>query len=140
MVKGKGADMKRILFFIVIIILLACLSVGWAQVVYYANQTTIAWDAVTKYQDGTILPAGTIVSYEIYLKDGTQTLLGLTTATQFTVTLTDYLIHDVGVRASITVGETKYFSEVAWSSVEGISPFVVQRYPAPAKVQNLRVE
>jgi len=132
--------MKRTIFFIVFVILLGCLSLAWAQTVHYANQSTIAWDAVTKYQDGTVLPTGTVVSYEIYLKDGTQTLLGLTTSTQFTVTLTDYLIHDVGVRASITVGGTKYFSEVAWASVDGVPPFVLQRYPAPAKVQNLRVE
>jgi hypothetical protein len=132
--------MKRVIFIIAIVILLGCLSVGWTQTVHYANQTTIAWDAVTKYQDGSVLPAGTVVSYEIYLKDGTQTLLGLTTATQFTVTLTDYLIHDVGVRAGITISGTKYFSEVAWASVDGVPPFVLQRYPAPAKVQNLRVE
>ena len=132
--------MRKALFFIAIVILLGCLSVGWTQTVHYANQTTIAWDPVTKYQDGTTLPAGTVVSYEIYLKDGTQTLLGLTTATQFTVTLTDYLIHDVGVRAGITISGTKYFSEVAWASVDGVPPFVLQRYPAPAKVLNLRVE
>lgn len=132
--------MRKTLFFIAIVILLGCLSLGFAQVIHYANQTTIAWDPVTKYQDGTVLPAGTVVSYEIYLKDGTQTLLGLTTATQFTVTLTDYLIHDVGVRAGITISGTKYFSEVAWASVDGVPPFVLQRYPAPAKVQNLRVE
>jgi hypothetical protein len=130
--------MKKVFFCVAIVILLAGLAFG--QTVHYANQSTIAWDAVTKYQDGTNLPTGTVVKYEIYLKDGTQTLLGETTTTQFTVTLTDYLIHDVGVRAGITIGGTKYFSEVAWSSVDGVPPFVLQRYPAPAKVQNLRVE
>ena len=130
----------RKVWIILIALLMISISVAWAQTVHYANQSTIAWDAVTKYQDGTVLPTGTVVSYEIYLKDGTQTLLGLTTSTQFTVTLTDYLIHDVGVRASITVGGTKYFSEVAWASVDGVPPFVLQRYPAPAKVLNLRVE
>jgi hypothetical protein len=125
-----------------LILLCTVLVVGLAnaQTIHYANQATIAWDAVTKYQDGTNLPTGTVVKYEIYLKDGTQTLLGETTATQFTVTLTDYLIHDVGVRSNITVGGTKYFSEVAWASVDGVPPFVLQRYPAPAKVQNLKVE
>jgi hypothetical protein len=126
-----------------LILLCTVLGVGLAsaQTVYYANQATIAWDAVTQYADGTNFPVGTIVTYEVYLKDGTQTKIGQTTNTQFLVTLTDYLIHDVGVRASITSGSTTYYSELAWSSVDGKpSPFVLQVYPAPAKVQNLRVE
>ena len=130
--------MKRAILIIALLILFAGLAIG--QTIHYANQATIQWDAVTKYQNGTALPAGTVVTYEVYLKDGTQTLLGETTTTQFVVTLTDYLIHDVGVRAAITVGGTKYFSELAWSSVDGVPPFVLQVYPAPAKVQNLRVE
>jgi hypothetical protein len=133
---------RKYFWTILITILSVGLAVGLAsaQTIHYANQATIAWDAVTKYQDGTNLPTGTVVKYEIYLKDGTQTLLGETIAVQFTVTLTDYLIHDVGVRSNITVGGTKYFSEVAWASVDGVPPFVLQRYPAPAKVLNLRVE
>lgn len=130
--------MKRTIFFIVFVVLLACLSIGWTQVIHYANQTTIVWDPVTKYADGTAI-LGT-VSYEVYLKDGAQTLLGETSATMLTITLNDYLIHDVGVRAVLTQGGTKYYSELVWSSVDGTpSPFVLQRYPAPAKVENLRI-
>jgi len=130
---------KRLLPLILLCVVLA-VGLASAQTVHYANQSTIKWDAVTKYQNGTTLPAGTVVTYEIYLKDGSQTLLGETTNTQFVVTLTDYLIHDVGVRSYITVSGTKYFSEVAWSSVDGVPPFVLQVYPAPAKVANLKVE
>jgi len=133
---------RKCLWTILFTILSVGLAVGLAsgQTIHYANQSTIKWDAVTKYAGGASLPAGTVVTYEIYLKDGSQTLLGETTTTQFVVTLTDYLIHNVGVRAYITSGATKYYSEVAWSSVDGVPPFVLQVYPAPAKVLNLRVE
>jgi hypothetical protein len=130
--------MKK-LFIIGLVLLMASLAIG--QTIHYANQATIQWDAVTTYLDGTNLPTGTIVTYEIYLKDGVQTKFGETTTTQFTVTLTDYLIHDVGVRAAITLSGKTYYSEITWSSIEGKpDPFVLQVYPAPAKVQNLRVE
>lgn len=132
--------MKRFLVIMAMVLLFGSLALG--QTVHYADQVTIAWDPVTKLADGTTpLPAGTSVLYEVYLKDGTQTKVVDTTATEYTITLQDYKKYDVGVVATYTDGGVKYSSDVTWGSVEGKpTPFVLQRYPAPAKVQNLRVE
>ena len=60
--------MKRL-----ILMALILLSVGaassrdlCAQVWHPANQVTLAWDAVTTLHDGTAVPAGSVVKYQVY--------------------------------------------------------------------------
>jgi ribosomal protein L27 len=138
MVKRKGADMKRILFFIAIVILLACLSIGWAQTVHYTNQITIAWDAVTKLADGTTIPAGDVIAYQVYTKKGTgaEVMVGEANSLQQTITFTvegEYLI---GVRTKRTItGGVVTYSDITWSNSADVvavpSPFSVGYYLPP---------
>lgn len=121
--------MKKVLVIAGLILLMSALAFG--QSIHYGKTTTIAWDTVT-------VTSGTI-SYEVYLRNGAQTVLGETTSTQYVVTLNDFVLHDVGVRAVWTDAGIKYYSDIAWSDVEGKPvPFALQQeHPAPAKPANL---
>jgi hypothetical protein len=122
---------------IAFILLIAVVSVGFGAVVY-TNQITIGWDAVTKLGDGTNIPVGDLVSYQVYTKKGTATevLVGEVTSLQQTITFTvegDYLI---GVRAKRTVtGGAIVYSPITWSNSTDIAavpvPFSVGYYLPP---------
>lgn len=128
--------MRKTLILIAGILLVATLSLG--QTVHYANQVTVAWDEVTQMENGTPISVGT-VSYEVFTRTGgVEVLLGETDVTQYTITLDDYEVYDVGVRTVLTQGTERFQSEITWS-VDADPPFVVQRYPAPAEPTGLEV-
>jgi len=90
---------------------------------HVANQTTVAWDAVTVLSDGSPLPTGDTIEYKIYLAnsvtDPSKTNpveVGRTAALQFTITLGTegrFLVGFQSIRISggADVGE----SVIAWS-------------------------
>ena len=119
--------MKKLISIIAFVLMLLLFTVAYS-VVHYANQVTIAWDPVTQTIDSLPLPVGQ-VSYEVYLKTGTvEVLYGEIGSTQITLTFNDYNEYDVGVRAVLTQGANRFYSNVAWSSVEGKPiPFTVWR-------------
>jgi hypothetical protein len=57
--------MKRLLIGFIVTLLVA--SAAWAQVWHTTNQATVKWDPVTELSDGTPLPAGDVIKYDIYM-------------------------------------------------------------------------
>lgn len=128
--------MKRA-WVIAVILLIFVASVGFGAVVY-TNQITVGWDAVTKLGDGTTIPAGDAIAYQVYTKKGTaaEVLVGEINSLQQTITFTvegDYLI---GVRTKRTVtGGAIVYSPITWSNSTDVAavpvPFSVGYYLPP---------
>ena len=113
---------------------------------YPANQRTVAWDAVTTLEDGTPLPEGSTVSYEVFYakEDKTgQMSLGITSATSFTVTLPAEGKYIIGVQAIRNiVGVDPIRSTMAWSDdptkCQNGATFGIIFYIKPGNVGGLR--
>jgi hypothetical protein len=119
-------------------------SMGFAAVVY-TNQITVGWDAVTKLADGTDIPMGDAVAYQVYTKKGTGTevLVGEVNSLQQTITFTvegEYLI---GVRTKRTItGGVVTYSDITWSNSADVVavpvPFSVGYYLPPAAPKGVK--
>ena len=135
--------MKR-LWIVLLVALFMAVSVGFAAVIY-TNQVTIGWDAVTKLADGTNIPTGDVISYQVYTKKGTaaEVLVGEINSLQQTVTFTVEGEYLVGVRTkrAITGGAIVY-STITWSNSTDIAavpvPFSVGYYIPPAVPKGLK--
>jgi len=133
---------------IVLFIILACAVNAQAQTWYTTNQATVAWNPVTTLSDGTAVPAGDVIRYQLYLRIGATgdgTPYGLETeATQTTVTFTTEGAWFIGIKAlRYMTGETAPVGEssIAWSNTaEATSniPFGIRYYAAPASVGGLK--
>jgi hypothetical protein len=140
---------KKPLFVILLCFFMALLSASIAsgQIFYPANEKTIAWDAVTTVvdADGNDFPisATDVIKYKVLLASydgsqiGTPQVLGITTNTNYVVTLSDEGKYVVGVSAlrylSPSDEESISESTITWSHLpEGVEgePFgLVLFYP-----------
>ncbi len=116
--------MKKFLFWalMAILVVLVRYQAAQAQTWYPANQKTVAWDAVTKLDDGTALPADSTVQYRIYVVAASNTTKSnpteVTVVTQPTVliTFTAEGKYFVGVKAERMVAGAKVSeSTITWS-------------------------
>lgn len=112
--------MKK-LFIIFAILIVA--SIASAQTWYEANQVTFAWDAVTTLSDGTAIPSGNTVKYQVYTKPnsvsaGVKTG-GEITATQLLISFTTEGQYFLGVEALRYSGTTllSKSNPITWSDV-----------------------
>lgn len=84
---------------------------------YKGNTTTIGWDAVTTYEDGTTIPSSDPVSYNIYVKNdktGTEIFIGNSNNLQIQVVVPSKGWWRFGI-SSLQLGN--YESPKSWSDV-----------------------
>jgi hypothetical protein len=131
-----GGKMKKV-WIVLVAALCVMFSVGYAGIVY-TNQVTVGWDAVTKLADGTNIPTGDAVAYQVYTKKGTgaEALVGEVNSLQQTITFTVEGEYLVGVRTKRTItGGVTVYSSITWSNSTDVaavpSPFSVGYYLPP---------
>jgi len=127
------------------LLLLICLPLLLAQTVVYTNAAVVAWDAVTKLADGSPVPTGDAISYEVLRapagNKASAVVVGETPQLQFAVTFPSEGDWVVGVRAVRTTGTERLMSDINWSDVGGTpNPFVLRYYRGPAVPGNLRLQ
>lgn len=112
-----------------------------------ANQKTVAWDAPTKLADGSLVPAGDMVKYQVWSKRGTDAPVKIQaedTKTQMTLSFSNEGRYLIGVQAiRYPAGETVGLpSAITWSdSADVVSvpePFGLVYYVAPQDPKGLR--
>jgi len=142
--------MKRVVLAVILIFTLAHIA-GAAEMVWKpTNQASIAWDAVTTFDDGSALPSGSTVQYDTFTrgeKDPVTTYVRAATVTVPAVTLTFQIEgrYFVGVQAirlvnGVVVPESN--STISWSDnadmVQGGIPFGISYYKKLKAVGGLR--
>jgi hypothetical protein len=124
-----------------IVVAFAGAPVQAAEIVWKpTNQATIAWDAVSTFDDGTALPVGSTVQYDTFTRrdtDPVTTYVRAITVTAPTATLT-FLAEGryfVGVQAIRLINDTitpESNSTISWSDntavAQGGAPFGVSYY------------
>jgi opacity protein-like surface antigen len=134
---------KSILFFAIIALLIAApaMAVDWVT----ANQTTVAWDAVTKSADGTVTFGAGEITYSVYLANAitdpnkaNPAKVRTIPETQTTLTLNSEGKYYVGVSAVRTVsGSLIGESAISWS--DAVTPaFGIQFFVIPGPPSGLR--
>jgi hypothetical protein len=129
---------------------------AWAQDWHTANQSTVAWDAVTTDADGNPVPgAGERVTYVIYLANAVTdpnkdnpAEIGTTQDLQLLITLGTKGSYWVGVKSVLEVDDgqggwtTASESIIGWSDdpqyAQGGVTFGLRYYPAPSVPGGLR--
>lgn len=127
--------MKKI--FLTLILFFCLIGVAFAQnplKVVVPDQSTIEWNAVTTYEDGTPIPTNQTVSYQVFLgnypipagqdrNDRSQYMfLDITTDTTYTITFAGEGVYLAGVRAVRTVGDVYVASGISWSDDPVVTP------------------
>jgi len=139
--------MKKLILMVLAMVFVA--SISFSQVWYPANQKTIAWDAVTTLDDGSPIPTGETIRYQIYIvKEGqskdTAINLGNATNTQFLVTLPNEGKWFVGIETERldSAGVLINKSSVSWSDnttyCQNGETFGISFFRLPSQPQNLR--
>lgn len=144
--------MKRLLS--VVLFALVLLATAGAQQIYYQNQATLEWDAVTTDLGGVPLLPTDVVEYQVYMydrytgvanpQDPTQlTYVGATAATELLIVFPYRTEWAVGVRARVTdAGANIRYSGISWSDVaadtESGVPFWYVPYSTPSRPAGLR--
>ena len=113
--------MKKLILMVLAMALIS--SISFSQVWYPANQKTIAWDAVTQCDDGSPIPAGETVRYQIYialesdLDKANKVNVGATTATSHLITFPEGKWF-VGIFSERMQGETvvSTSASISWSN------------------------
>jgi len=144
--KVDTTNIAFILILVPLILLALSTPVKAAVTMYTPDQSTIAWDAVTTFQNGTAIPAVDAVEYEIYLStDGlTGSIIGTATLLQYIVTFATEGMFFAGVRAvRIPNGTlTRIPGPITWSNSTDTAlvpqPFGWVNYFAPGPVTKLR--
>lgn len=122
-------------------------SITWVA----ANEKTVAWDAVTTLEDGTTIPAGSAITYEVFRAGEGRTNVtaaGATSSTQFTVAFPAEGKWLVGVRAKREMTDpnnpatviTEY-SATSWSDdpvATTPGPFGIITFKKPASPKGMR--
>lgn len=121
--------MKKL--FLTLILFFCLVGVAFAQnplKVIVPNQSTIEWEAVTILSDGTPIPTGEVVTYQIFLGPypipggqdpndaGNFTLKDSTSATTSTINFDSEGVYLAGVRAVRTIALVETYSDISWSS------------------------
>ncbi|UCE05511.1 MAG: hypothetical protein JSW07_18165 [bacterium] len=97
------------------------------------DKSAIQWDAVTALVDGSPIPAGETVQYQIFLgphpipagqdpNDASlYTLLGSTTETIFTINFPAEGVYIAGVRAVRIMDSVENYSSISWSTNHAVT-------------------
>ena len=133
--------MKRILFALMLVMFLATPALA-VDTWYKTLSGTVAWDAVTTYEDGSPLDAGDIVvTYNVYMKNvttGVQTKIASTPSLSMAIVIPTRGKYRLGVQAELSTTEQ---SPIGWSddpvicSTAGTFGF---RLMFPAGTKNLK--
>jgi hypothetical protein len=119
--------MKRIVLTILLIALIGLagfIGNANAQDWYMPDKSTVSWDAVDAYKNGTAIPSGDVVSYEVFIRprdteptENNAVKLGTTTTTDYTISFQNEGFWFAGVRAVRFDGNGTRLSEsvIAWS-------------------------
>ena len=145
--------MKKILLLVLFVLFVGTLACG--QSVYYKNEATLQWDAVTVDAAGNPLLPTDALTYEVYIYDynigaiDSQNPMYLTFVSEMTAI--EYLIvfpyrttWAAGVRAKLVDGDMNItYSVIAWSYIPEDAdlvsgPFLYSPFGTPAKPQDLR--
>jgi hypothetical protein len=96
-----------------------------------ANQKTIAWNAVTLNVEGTAIPTGDTLEYDLYVVKSTSTdkaadkiKLGTTETLEYTLTFPSegrWLAGIQAIRIPAVSPEDRLFSELIWSDVVDVA-------------------
>lgn len=139
--------MKKLILIVLGLALLT--TVSFSQTWYTANQKTIAWDAVTQLDDGSAIPAGESIRYQVFiLKEGQaeeqKVNVGNTANTQYLVTLTQEGRYFIGVQSERlnSAGQLMGQSQIAWSNnatyCQGGATFGIAWFRLPKEPMNIR--
>lgn len=115
-------NMKKFIFALLVSLMLA-VSPVYAQTWHTANQSTVAWDAVTTLSNGSTIPLTDVVKYKIYLKNavtgGEPVLLDEVTVLEYVITLNTEGSYFIGVSALRYLSDGTLVNEsvVAWSDM-----------------------
>jgi hypothetical protein len=128
---------------ILVILLCAALACS-AQEVIVANAIIIAWDAVTTLVDGTQIPAGDTVDYQVFIALNKDVPIdkGRTNGeVQHAISFDQEGTYFVGVRAIRIHNNEESISEIAWSDdpEHAETPFVIMYLLPPNDPGGIRV-
>ena len=111
------------------VVMLLGFSVLMAQEIHWANQITVAWDAPEFLIDGTPIPTGDTIVYNMYLRiNGSSSVpdpVGTTSELEYTYTL-DEGVYEAGVSAVRYIGGAgePFESDIIWSK-DADPPFLL---------------
>jgi hypothetical protein len=129
-------------FLILVTLLCAALTCS-AQETIVANAVVVAWDAVTTLVDGTQLPAGDSVDYEVLiaLNKDVPIIKGRTDQLEFSIVFDQEGTYFIGVRAIRIHNSEESISEIAWSDdiQYAPNPFVVLYLLPPSNPDGIRI-
>ena len=134
--------MKKLM--LVLTALMLCgFMVAMAQDIHWANQITVEWDAPEFLIDGTPIPAGDVLSYNMYLRPNgatTEPIVGASSVLEYTYTLPEG-IHEPGVSALRYIGGTgtPFESDITWSK-DATPPFLLGYGRVTQAVTGFRVQ
>ena len=135
----------------VLLVLIALLAAGLAfsqttPTVVVAKSNTYTWPAAPNIlSDGTPVPSGAVITYDLVSRaPGGTALTVLTSASALTATITYPVLWvplDVGIRTDMTIGGQTLQSVVAWGSAIGLpAPFTVFPGVTPSPTASLTVK
>jgi hypothetical protein len=142
--------MKKIFLSFIILLLAAAIWAAPVSTPITVSPATVLWDPVTTLTDGSNLPAGDTMAYELWLQPctsagvatGTATLAATVSAATSPLVLTLEGYYVVGVRAIRQIsGGGSVTSGYTWSQVSGTpNPWFLAYYRAPANPKNIRTQ
>jgi hypothetical protein len=137
--------MRKALWLLIFVLVVGCASAQSAPVLVVAKTLTFAWDAVSTLTDGTAIPSGGVVTYEVLTRPtgGTAiTVLATTSSLSSVINFpTAWVSVDPGVRAVLTYQSTVIRSAETWASVKGTpAPFVVLTGVPPGSPASIHIQ
>lgn len=146
----KEKDMKKVVFLAIIALVFGSLSIALAQTWHNQAQVTVAWDAVTTYQNGTAISSDEVVAYQLFAEDVDSSagrfMVGETRDTQYTISFESEGSYLLGVRAVRKDGNGTVLSRssIVWSDnateVANGETFGVRYYEQPASCSGFRMQ
>ena len=143
--------MKRIVIFGLLLLIAAC---AFSQTILYRDQAMLQWDAVTTDLNGDPLLPTDVVTYEVFLDDGSAAndqdiaqilYMGVTATTDYVLVFPTRTTWIAGVRAVVTPeGGSPVNSTIAWSdNLADVDPLLgsftyVPVLSGPSAPENLR--
>jgi hypothetical protein len=92
---------------------------GGGETWYNANQGTLAWDAVTQLSDGTPIPEGSVIKYQVWRRpysiSSGEKVGPEIEVTQLTITFSNEGSWLVGVQGVRWIENIPYTTDISWS-------------------------
>ncbi|MBA7495942.1 hypothetical protein ES702_06538 [subsurface metagenome] len=142
---------SRSIFWLVVMSFIILVDICWPMDWTTANQVTVAWTEVTALADGSAVPPGDQILYEVFavLETGDKSIdrifIGETNETEYVVTFAEEGRYFIGVRsARLRNAEKISVSGFAWSddpaAVKNGVTFGVVYFLAPGGVEGLKIK